>query len=43
MGNTNAGDNQLNAAINLVSSQSGKSLTTAQAGVLIQYLKVLMM
>ena len=43
MGLINAGDNQLSAAINLISAQSGKSLTTAQAGLLIQYLQALTM
>ena len=43
MGIINAGDNQLNAASNLISAQSGKSLTTMQAALLIQYLQALMM
>ena len=43
MGIITAGDNQLSAAINLISAQSGKSLTTAQSGLLIQYLQALMM
>jgi probable HAF family extracellular repeat protein len=36
-GNANLGDNHLNAFINQVSAQSGKSLTMAQAAQLIQY------
>jgi len=43
MGIINAGDNQLNAASNLISAQSGKSLTTMQAALLIQYLRALRM
>jgi len=42
-GNIQSGDNQLNAFINQVSAQSGKSLTAAQAAILIQDAKALMM
>jgi hypothetical protein len=35
-GNIKSGDNQLNAFINQVNAQSGKSLTPAQAAVLIR-------
>lgn len=42
-GNIQSGDNQLHAFINQVSAQSGKSLTAAQAAILIQDAKALMM
>jgi len=41
-GNVNSGDNQLDSFINQVQSQSGKSLTTAQAKLLTQYAQLLM-
>jgi hypothetical protein len=42
-GNIKSGDNQLNGFINQVMAQSGKSLTAAQAAVLIQCAMALMM
>lgn len=41
-GNVKSGDKQLNAFISQVTAQSGKSLTAAQAALLIQYARALM-